>query len=138
MVNIFVHDQHHLVVWLLARLLASYLVSFPDRFFPFFVMAEKRVWWISIGRFVQQTPRFWESLIGVDNFKGLLDEVSITIVSCSYRRHQIAQAKLCKRNPLSLTILLCAFQCQNQIRTAYIATLRERSIRFISLHQHIE
>ena len=42
----------------------------------------KRVWWISVGRFVLQTPRFWESLIGVDNYKGLFDEVSIlTIVA---------------------------------------------------------
>ena len=51
------------------------LVPFPDRFFPFlFVVAEKRVWWISVGRLVLQTPRFWESLIGVDNYKGLFDE----------------------------------------------------------------
>ena len=29
------------------------LVSFPDRFFLFlFVVAEKRVWWISVGTFV--------------------------------------------------------------------------------------
>ena len=27
------------------------LVSFPDRFFPFLFV---RVWWISVGRFVQQ------------------------------------------------------------------------------------
>ena len=61
------------------------LVSSPDRFFPFlFVVAEKRVWWISVGCFVLQTPTFWESLIGVDNYKGLFDEVSITIVACSY------------------------------------------------------
>ena len=44
----------------------------------------KRVWWISVRRFVLQTPRFWESLIGVDNYKGLLNKVSITIVVCSY------------------------------------------------------
>ena len=39
----------------------------------------KRVWWISVGHFVLRTPRFWESLIGVDNYKDLFDEVSITI-----------------------------------------------------------
>ena len=54
-------------------------------FFHFlFVVAEKRVWLISVGRFVLQTPRFWESLIGGDNYKSLFDEVSITIVTCSY------------------------------------------------------
>ena len=37
----------------------SWVVSSPDRFFPFlFVVAEKRVWWISVGRFVLQTLRF--------------------------------------------------------------------------------
>ena len=30
--------------------------------------ARKKVWWISIGRYVLQTSRFWESLVGVDNF----------------------------------------------------------------------
>ena len=50
--------------------------------FPFlFAVVEKRVWWISIGRFVQQTPRFWKSLIGVDNYKGFFDKV---IVICNY------------------------------------------------------
>ena len=39
------------------------VVSSPDPFFPFlFVVEEKRVWWISVGRFVLQTPRFWESV----------------------------------------------------------------------------
>ena len=36
------------------------------------------------GGSLQQTRRFWESLISVDNYKGFSDEVSITIVSCSY------------------------------------------------------
>ena len=41
-------------------------------FFRFcLVTAKKRVWWISTGRFVLQTPRFWELLIGV-NYKGHL------------------------------------------------------------------
>ena len=31
---------------------------------------EKRVWWISVGRFVLLTPRFWELLIGINNYKG--------------------------------------------------------------------
>ena len=49
------------------------VVSSPDHFLLFLlVMTEKRVWWISVGRFVLQTPRFWESLIGADNYKGLL------------------------------------------------------------------
>ena len=60
----------------------SSIVSFSDHFFLFlFVVMEKRVWWISVGRVVLQTPRFWESLIGVDYYKSLFDEVSITIVS---------------------------------------------------------
>ena len=54
---------------------------------------EKRVWWISIGRFVLQTPRFWELLIlqtprfwellkGVNNYKGLpLNDVPL---SCAH------------------------------------------------------
>ena len=33
---------------------------------------------VSICRFVLQTPRFWESLIGVDNYKGYpLDDVPL-------------------------------------------------------------
>ena len=68
----------------------------------------KRVWWISIGHFVLQTPRFWESSIGVDNYKGLFDEVSITTTTCSYVINYLANEKLCK-NLLSLTILSCAF-----------------------------
>ena len=39
-------------------------------FFVLFGDSEKRVWWISIGRIVLQTPRFWELLIGVNNYKG--------------------------------------------------------------------
>ena len=40
-------------------------------FFRFcLVTAKKRVWWISTGRFVLLTPRFWELLIGVNNYKG--------------------------------------------------------------------
>ena len=40
-------------------------------FFRFcLVTVKKRVWWISTGRFVLQTPRFWELLIGVNNYKG--------------------------------------------------------------------
>ena len=75
-----------------------YLVSPADRFFPFlFVVMEKTVWWISIGRFVLQTPRFWESLIGVDNYKGLFDKVSITIVTCN-NVYIIKCQKLCQKN----------------------------------------
>ena len=67
----------------MAAALGPGVVSSPDRFVPFlFVVAEKRVWWISVGRFVLQTPRFCKSLIGVDNYKGLFDEVSITTVAC--------------------------------------------------------
>ena len=40
----------------------------PSQLFSF--MLGKKVWWISVGCFVQQTPRFWKSLIGVDNYKG--------------------------------------------------------------------
>ena len=40
-------------------------------FFRFcLVTAKQRVWWISVGRFVLLTPRFWELLIGVNNYKG--------------------------------------------------------------------
>ena len=40
-------------------------------FFRFcLVTAKKRVWWISVGRFVLLTPRFWELLIDVNNYKG--------------------------------------------------------------------
>ena len=57
----------------------------PRPLFSIFICGGgKRLWWISIGRFVLQIPRFWESLIGVDNYKGLFDKVSITIVACSY------------------------------------------------------
>ena len=38
----------------------SGVVSFSDHFFRLFGDGEKRVWWISIGRFVLQVPRFWE------------------------------------------------------------------------------
>ena len=65
--------------------LTRYMYSLVPRplFFRFFILVmEKRVWWISVGHLVLQTPRFWESLIGVDNHKGLFDEVSITI-ACS-------------------------------------------------------
>ena len=49
------------------------VISSPDRFFPFlFVVAEKKIWWISVGCFVLQTAKFWESLIGVDNYKAFL------------------------------------------------------------------
>ena len=55
----------------------------PRSLFSVFICGGgKRVWWISVGRFVLQTPRFWESLIGVDNYKGLFNEVSITTVAC--------------------------------------------------------
>ena len=65
----------------------------PRPLFPvLFVVAEKRVWCISVGHFVLQTPRFWELLIGVDNYKGLFDEVSIMIVACSYVIWQIAKS----------------------------------------------
>ena len=48
------------------------LVLFPDRFFPFlFVVAENRVWWISVGILVLLVYRFWRLLIGVDIYKGL-------------------------------------------------------------------
>ena len=84
----YVKQEDQSIEWMTkgqAMALRVNVVSSPDRFFPFlFVVAEKRVWWISVGRFVLQTPRFWESLIGVDNYKGLFDEVSITIVTCSY------------------------------------------------------
>ena len=98
------------------------------------MVAEKRVWWISIGRFVLQTPRFWESLIGVDNYKGLFDEVSITTVSSSTVR--ISEAKPCKRNPFSLTILSCAFvKIKSGLQTQQFFC--KRSIRFICPHQQI-
>ena len=63
--------------------LATRLKSFFARplFSVFILVMEKRVWWISVGHLVLQTPRFWESLIGVDNHKGLFDEVSITIAA---------------------------------------------------------
>ena len=48
----------------------------------YFVVVEKRVWWISIGSFVLQTPRFWELLIGVDNYKGPFNEVRVTSNLC--------------------------------------------------------
>ena len=53
---------------------------------------DKRIWWISVGRFVLQTPRVWESLIGVDNYKGLFDTVSITIATCNYVIKQLKES----------------------------------------------
>ena len=48
-----------------------WLILFPDCYFLFlFGDGEKRVWWISVCCFVLLTPRFWESLIGVNNYKG--------------------------------------------------------------------
>ena len=46
------------------------LVPRPLFFCFYLVTAKKRVWWNSIGRFVLLTPRFWELLIGVNNYKG--------------------------------------------------------------------
>ena len=43
------------------------LLVYESNLFP---RLQKRVWWISIGRFVLLTPRFWELLIGVNNYKG--------------------------------------------------------------------
>ena len=51
-----------------AAIITSSLVLRP-LFSVFICGGGNRVWWISVGRFVLQTPRFWESLIGVDNYK---------------------------------------------------------------------
>ena len=58
-----------------------YLVSFPDHFSIFICGGRKRVWWISIGSFVLQTPRMCELLIDVDNYRGLFHKVSMMIVT---------------------------------------------------------
>ena len=50
-------------------MLCTSLVPRP-LFFRFCLVTAKRVWWNSIGRFVLLTPRFWELLIGVNNYKG--------------------------------------------------------------------
>ena len=55
-------------------------------FFRFcLVTVKKRVWWISTGRFVLQTPRFWELLIGVNNYKGH----PLTMFLCCVRRSRM-------------------------------------------------
>ena len=70
----------------------------PRPLFSVFICGDgKRVWWISIRRFVLLTPRFWESLIGVENYKGLFDKVSITIVACNYIITETAKEKPCKK-----------------------------------------
>ena len=45
----------------------------------FLCRVRRSVWWISIGRFVLLTPRFWELLIGVNKYKGhLLNNVPLS------------------------------------------------------------
>ena len=86
-----------------------------------FAVAEKRVRWIFVGCFIQQTLRFWESLIGVDNHKSLLTKCQqqLSFIAVSIIK-LIAKEKLCERNPLSLMVILCAF-FKNQIYTATLS-----------------
>ena len=72
------------------------LVLFPDRYFLFlFGDVEKRVWWISIGRFVLLTPRFWELLIGVSNYKGHpLNDVPLSHAQNNYKGHPLNNVPL--------------------------------------------
>ena len=95
------------------RQLTRYVYSLvPRPLFSIFICGGGKKGLVDLHRtFCSTDSQIWESLIGVDNYKGLIDEVSITIVSCSYVIRKI-------RTTYYTQLFLC-----------------KRSIRFISLHQ---
>ena len=69
-------------------------------------------------------PNFWESLIGVDNYKDLFDKVAITIVACSYIIKQLKKNFVKKTaEQHSYTVTISQIDQSNLVRDqlAYVA-----------------